>query len=73
MAEEFGKRFGRPVDIVGEEAPTAWIANTSRAAQLFGYPRVPLAQLIDWQADWLLRGLSSFGKATHFEVRSGTY
>jgi len=73
LAEEFGKRFNRKVDIIGEEAPTAWIANTARAIQHFGYPRVPLAQLIDWQADWLLRGLSSLGKATHFEVRTGTY
>ncbi|MEP9398582.1 NAD(P)-dependent oxidoreductase [Mesorhizobium sp. KR2-14] len=73
MAEEFAKRFGCEVKIVGQEAPTAWLANTSRAASLFGYPNVPLARLIDWQADWLKRGLGSLGKATHFEVRSGTY
>lgn len=73
LAEEFGKRFGRDVAIVGEEDSTAWIANTARAAGLFGYPRVPLTRLIDWQADWLKRGLTSFNKATHFEVRTGTY
>lgn len=73
LAQEFAQRFGVEARIVGEEAPTAWIANTARAAQLFGYPRVPLATLIDWQADWLQRGMKALGKATHFEVRSGVY
>lgn len=73
LAHEFGKRFGRAPLLVGQEAPTAWLANTSRAAGLFGYPSVPLSALIDWTADWLRRGMASLGKATHFEVRSGAY
>lgn len=73
LAHEFGKRFGRDPILVGQEAPTAWLANTSRAAGLFGYPSVPLAALIDWTADWLQRGMGSLGKETHFEVRSGAY
>ncbi|MCG6114836.1 MAG: NAD-dependent epimerase/dehydratase family protein [Mesorhizobium sp.] len=73
LAQEFGKRFDQKVTIVGEEAPTAWIANTAQASGLFGYPQVPLARLIDWQAEWLKRGLVSLNKATHFEVRTGTY
>lgn len=73
LAGEFARRFGVEPKIVGTEAPTAWLANTARAAGLFGYPRVPLARLVDWQVDWLRRGMSSLGKATHFEVRTGTY
>ena len=73
LAQEFAQRFGKRVEIVGQEAPTAWLANTAQAARLFGYPQVPLARLIDWQADWMARGLKSLGKATHFEVRDGTY
>lgn len=73
LAGEFALRFGVTAKLVGEEAPTAWIANTARAAKFFGYPRVPLATLIDWQANWLTRGMSSLGKATHFQVRSGAY
>ncbi|WP_127752666.1 NAD-dependent epimerase/dehydratase family protein [Devosia sp. 1566] len=73
LAREFGRRFECGVKLVGEEAPTAWLANTSRASSLFGYPTVALATLIDWQADWLRRGLGSLNKATHFEVRTGTY
>jgi hypothetical protein len=34
---------------------------------------VPLAQMIDWQADWIRRGGASLGKPTHFEARDGKY
>ena len=57
----------------GAESPTAWIANTGRAARLFGYPGVTLDQLIDWTAHWLTDGLGSLDKPTHFEARSGKF
>ena len=41
--------------------------------KLLGVPRVPLATLIDWQADWIARGLPGLGKPTHFETRDGKY
>ena len=73
LAKAFGERFGRPPIIIGEEAASAWLADTGRAAELFGYPSVPLRRMIAWTADWIERGMGSFGKATHFEVRTGTY
>lgn len=73
LALAFGRRFGRKPLLRGDENPTAWIADTSRAAGLFGYPSVPLETMIDWTADWLARGMASLGKPTHFEVRTGTY
>ena len=30
-------------------------------------------QMIDWQADWIARGLPGLGKPTHFEARDGKY
>jgi nucleoside-diphosphate-sugar epimerase len=73
LAEEFGRRFGRPPSFTGTEAPDAWLVNTSLAMKLFGYPSVPLSRLIDWQADWIKRGLPSLGKDTHFDTRDGTF
>ena len=73
LAAEFGKRFGKTPVLAGREAPTAWLVDTRAAQALFGAPRVPLAQMIDWQADWIRRGGASLGKPTHFETRDGQF
>jgi len=73
LAAEFGKRFGKTPAVTGKESPTAWLVDTRAAQKLFGAPRVPLAQMIDWQADWIRRGGESLGKPTHFETRDGKY
>ncbi|MCW0233153.1 MAG: NAD-dependent epimerase/dehydratase family protein [Ferrovibrio sp.] len=73
LAESFAARFGKTAQIVGQEAPTAWLNNAAEAARLFGYPRIPLASMMDWVADWVSRSGRSLGKPTHFEVRDGTY
>ena len=73
LAEEFGRRFDKPVQITGQEAPTAWLMNTGEAERLFGYPQVPLAQQIGWVADWIAREQRLYGKPTKFESRDGKY
>jgi len=73
LAHEFAARFGRPANIVGTEAPTAWLTNTERAQSVFGPPAVPLETMLDWTADWLARDMPSLDKPTKFEVRDGRY
>ncbi len=73
LAEAFGRRFDKPATITGQEAPTAWLMNTGEAERLFGYPRVPLKQMVDWVADWIASEQRLLGKPTKFEQRDGKY
>lgn len=73
LAHEFGKRLGRAPALIGREAPTAWLTDTTLAQRLFGTPLVPPARMIDWVADWVVRDQPSLGRPTKFEVRDGRY
>ncbi len=73
IAEQFGQRFGKKPVFVGKEAPDAWLVNVSESVRLMGEPRVPMARMIDWTADWVARGMPSLGKDTHFDTRDGAY
>jgi nucleoside-diphosphate-sugar epimerase len=73
LAQEFGARFGKKPLIVGTEAPTAWLTDTAQAVRLFGPPRINLATMIDWVAEWVAHDRPSLGKPTHYEVRDGVY
>lgn len=73
IAQAFATRFDKPANIVGEEAPTAWLNDASASMKTFGALTVSLEDMIDWQADWLLQGGRSLDKPTHFEARDGKY
>ena len=73
LAGRFGDLFGVQPVFASEEAPTALLSNAARAQQLFGYPRVPLNQLIAWTAAWVKRGGPTLNKPTHFETRDGQF
>jgi nucleoside-diphosphate-sugar epimerase len=73
VAHGFAQRFGTTAAIAGEEAPTALLSDARRAIERFGPPTVPLQTLVDWQADWLARGMPTLAKPTGFEVRDGSF
>jgi nucleoside-diphosphate-sugar epimerase len=73
LAEELGQRLGRVPVFRGEPAPTAWLNNAAKAFGLMGYPKVALAQMLDWVADWVGHQMPSLNKPTGFEVRDGAY
>lgn len=72
-AKRFAEIFRKPVAFSGVAAETALLSNSAMATEIWGAPRVGLQQLIDWTADWLLRGGVTHGKPTHFQTRDGRF
>mgnify|MGYP001444754192 CR=1 FL=1 len=73
VATALGELLGREPILVGEEAPTALLSNAQRCHRLFGYPDVPLAELIEWTAEWVRAGGPLYNKPTHFQRRDGRF
>ena len=72
-SESLARALGRSATFTGAESPDALLSNGSRGWSLLGAPRVDVARLIDWTADWLGRGRTTSGKPTHFESREGRF
>jgi hypothetical protein len=73
VARGLGERLGIEPVLTGQEAPTAWLVDCREAFRLFGEPKVGLARMLDWTADWVARGGASLNKPTHYEARDGKY
>lgn len=73
VAQRFGDQFGTSVEISGVESPTALLSDATECHRLFGYPQVSAGQLIEWQADWIIRGLPMLEKPTKFQNRDGKF
>lgn len=72
-ASRLGRLLGKTPVFSGTPAATAYLNDAGKFFSLFGYPKIPLHTLIDWQAQWLIDGGRSLGKPTHFEERRGHY
>ncbi len=73
LAADLAAGLGVEARFTGEPAPTALLSNAARCHELFGYPSVPLATLVRWQAAWLRAGLPTTSKPTKFAVRDGRF
>ena len=73
MAGEFGKMFGQSPIYINEEQPTALLSNAAEAYRLFGYPRVPLKQMMELFVEWINQGNKILNKPTHFQERKGQF
>ncbi|AHF14500.1 NAD-dependent epimerase/dehydratase family protein [Niabella soli] len=73
LAAQFGAVFGKEPFFTGAVQDTALLSNASEAHRLFGYPRVPLKQMISLVADWISLGGKQINKPTHFQERQGQF
>ena len=58
---------------MGEESPDALLNDGRRARDLLGRPAMSEAQIMQWTAQWVMRGGESLGKPTHFQSRQGKF
>lgn len=72
-ALKLAQLLGKEVSFVGEEGDKALLSNAGKMFSLFGYPRVSLNTLVEWQAEWLLSSGRTLNKPTHFEEKEGQY
>jgi nucleoside-diphosphate-sugar epimerase len=73
VAERFSELLGKPVTLVGTEAPDALLSNGRLGHDLLGQPGVTVEQMLAWIADWQRRGGPTLGKPTHFQSRDGKF
>lgn len=72
-AKKLGALLNKEPVFTGEEKDVAFLNNAGKCIQWFGYPKKGIDELIEMQADWILSGGRSLGKATHFEERGGKF
>lgn len=72
LALQFGKIFGKRPKFKGAEQDTI-VVNGDLAADLFGYPSVPVRKMVAWVADWAVNKKPLFGKPSKFEVHTGKF
>jgi nucleoside-diphosphate-sugar epimerase len=73
VCEYLGEQLGKQPIFEGREGEGALLSNGQLGHRLFGYPTVPIQQLISWIADWLKRGGELLDKPTKFQVRDGKF
>ncbi len=73
IAERLGKELGIEPKFEGTPENDAYLVNTMKCTEAFGYPSLSAGQLIAMQAEWLKSGGEILGKPTHFETRNGKY
>lgn len=73
LARRFGELMGRRTQIIGHEAETALLSNSTALWSKLGEPATPLDSVVQWTAHWVMGAKPTLGKPTHFEVRDGKY
>lgn len=72
-AQRFADRFGIEPVFEGLESESALLSNAAYCHRIFGYPSVPVEQMIEWIAHWIGMGGATWNKPTHFETRDGIF
>ena len=73
VCRQLAERMGTDVSFTGEESDLALLNNGHFAHARYGEPKMTTERILDWTADWILRGGLTHGKPTGFESRDGKF
>jgi hypothetical protein len=73
IAGRFAELMKKDVRFTGAESPDALLNDGRMGHKLFGSPQISAETMMQWIADWTMRGGASLGKPTHFEARNGKF
>lgn len=73
IAHWLGEEMGIEPLIIGEESADALLNDAAEIHELYGYPSLPLRQLVRWVGRWVADGGRQLGKATKFQQREGKF
>lgn len=72
-ATRLANLLGKEAVFTGSEGERGLLCNAQRCVELFGYPDMGVAEMMQRQAEWILRGGRQLGKPTHFEEQRGDF
>lgn len=73
VATRLGELLGRTPTFTGKDRDRAYLANAGKSINLLGPPGVTTERLLQWVADWILRGGTLHDKPTLFQVTDGDF
>jgi nucleoside-diphosphate-sugar epimerase len=73
LANELGRLMGQTPEFINQEEDTALLSNAAESCRLFGYPKVPVKNMLELIVAWINEGGRTINKPTHFQERSGQY
>ncbi len=73
VAEDIGRRLGKPPGFTGHEAPTALLSDASLCFKHFGPPSTSLDRMLDMIVPWVAAGNRTLDKPTKYDVRNGKF
>ena len=73
LALAIGAELGKAPRFAGEEADSCVVVNPRETARLFGYPMVPVSQMVKWISRWVDNDGLSWNMPCHYEVRDGMF
>jgi len=73
LAKQIANVLNKKPKFVSQEAKTALLSNASYCFGMFGYPKMPLDQMVSLIVKWVAAGKKILDKPTKYDIRDGKF